>query len=102
MEGVKHDGEKDRWDLLPWGEVRDVVKVLTFGAGKYKDNNWQKVSNGERRYFSAAMRHITARELGERIDPESGLPHLAHAICCLLFWLWLDKSKSVANRFFNV
>lgn len=27
----------------------------------------------------------------ERLDPESGLPHLAHAACCLLFALELDE-----------
>lgn len=102
MEGVKHDGEKDRWDLLPWGEVCDVVKVLTFGARKYEADNWKRVEKGQSRYFAAAMRHITARERGQRIDPESGLPHLAHAICCLMFWLWIDKHERVANRFFNV
>jgi hypothetical protein len=33
--GVKHDKGKPQWDLLPWKEMEDVVKVLTFGASKY-------------------------------------------------------------------
>lgn len=40
------------------------------------------------KYFDAAMRHLTAWISGERLDPESGRSHLAHAICCLLIMLW--------------
>jgi hypothetical protein len=36
------------------------------------------------------MRHVHAWRAGETKDPESGLHHLAHAGCCLLFMLWLD------------
>ena len=38
MEGRKDDHGKPRWDLLPWDEVEDVVKVLTKGAVKYEDD----------------------------------------------------------------
>lgn len=32
---MKFDTEKDRWDLLPWRAVREVVRVVTYGAKKY-------------------------------------------------------------------
>jgi len=80
--GVKHDQEKRQWALLPWREVGIVVDVLTLGAKKYSANNWMRVPAAERRYFEAAMRHITARQGGEIRDPETKLPHLAHAVCC--------------------
>jgi hypothetical protein len=86
--GVKFDKQKVRWDLIHWQTYEDVAKVLTFGAVKYSDDNWKKVLRGERgpdRYFAAAMRHLVAWKKGEIIDPESGLPHLAHAQCCLMF-----------------
>ncbi len=35
--------------------------------------------------MAAAQRHLIAHYSGEDIDPESGLPHLAHASCCLMF-----------------
>lgn len=89
--GVKADSGKDRWDLLPWEQVEQVVKVLTFGAKKYDDNNWQKVTE-KPRYIAAAFRHIIARVKGEHMDQETGLPHLAHAVCCLLFLLWHDTN----------
>lgn len=90
--GVKADAGKDRWSLLPWEQIGDVVRVLTYGAKKYPPNNWKKIVEWEDRYASAAMRHIASRLAGERRDPETGLPHLAHAVCCLLFMMWFDDS----------
>lgn len=89
--GLKYDKGKDRWDLLPWSEVKDVVKVMTFGAKKYGDNNWQQVERWKSRYFAAFMRHFTDWLEGERYDKESGFHHLAHAATCLIFMLWFDK-----------
>ena len=85
--GIKHDQEKDRWDLLPWQATQQIVKVLTYGAQKYTPDNWKQVRDSRIRYFAASMRHIVAWFLGERLDPESGLSHLAHAGCCILFLL---------------
>jgi hypothetical protein len=90
--GIKFDGEKPRFSLLPLKELWQVVEVLELGAKKYAADNWKYVPNSKQRYFDACMRHITARQLGEVNDQETKLPHLAHAVCCLLFWLWHDNS----------
>jgi len=92
-EGVKYDVQKDKWDLLPIYEIEQVVKVLTLGAVKYAPDNWQKVEPYRDRYYSACLRHIVAWRKGEVFDKETKLPHLAHAICCLLFIMWGDKNK---------
>jgi hypothetical protein len=97
-EGQKFDGEKPRWVLLPWAQVEEVVKVLTFGAKKYAPNNWQKVEDGESRYLSACFRHTTAILRGEKIDPETGLSHYAHAICSLLFAFWHSNQEEKQNE----
>lgn len=98
ISGIKFDQEKDRWDLLPFGPLRDVVRVLTFGARKYEVDNWKKIEDARRRYLAAAMRHLVAWEAREQIDADSGLPHLAHAACCLLFLMWFDAEASGSVR----
>lgn len=90
-EGVKADRGKWRFSLLPWGALKEVIHVLEFGANKYAENNWMQVDNHRQRYFDAAIRHLTAWYAGERLDAESGLHHLAHAGCCILFLLARDK-----------
>jgi hypothetical protein len=93
MKGVKYDGEKPRWDLLPLSTLEGAVKVLTFGAQKYADDNWKIVENAEKRYHSALMRHLVAYFNGETIDPESGLSHLDHVICNLVFLKWFEMQS---------
>lgn len=91
---IKHDEGKARWDLLPWDGCSAIVDVLTFGAQKYTDRSWETGINYTRVY-AALQRHMIAWfQEGEDNDPESGLPHLAHAACCLLFLL----SFSVRGR----
>ncbi len=38
-EGTKKDQGKPRWDLLPFGQVRQIFEVLTKGAEKYSNDN---------------------------------------------------------------
>lgn len=84
---AKHDAGKRRWSLLPFNALRQVVDVLEFGAAKYAVDGWKTVPNARTRYYDATMRHLTEWWAGESLDPESGLHHLAHASCCVLFLL---------------
>jgi hypothetical protein len=86
-QGVKFDGGKLPWDLLPWDAVEEVVKVLAFGAKKYAPRNWE---NGiaHSRTFAATQRHLVAWfQDGQATDPDTELDPRAHAICELLFSL---------------
>ena len=85
--GKKYDSGKPKLYLLPPKSINEVGKVLTFGAEKYDPHNWRKVDDLHNRYSSAALRHIFAHIDGEDEDQETGLSHLAHAICCLMFKL---------------
>jgi hypothetical protein len=83
---VKYDQGKPRMELLsPW-VLEEVAKVMTTGAQKYADHNWRLGFNWTRP-IGACLRHVMAWLRGEDTDSESGLPHLAHAICCLMFTL---------------
>lgn len=93
MEGRKFDQGKPDWSLLPMKSVEEVVKVLTYGAEKYDRENWRIIPDAKNRYFAATMRHLTAWWNGERVDDETGISHLAHAICCLHFLEELDREK---------
>jgi hypothetical protein len=81
----KRDEGKLRWDLLPVKPIEDLVKILTYGASKYGAHTWKTVPRGKERYFAALMRHLVAWRKGELVDEESGLSHLAHAMCNLMF-----------------
>jgi len=96
-QGKKYDSKKPRTDLLPPDAILEVSRVLGFGAEKYDEDNWKKLSNLERRYLGAALRHIFAIMAGEDYDPETGMHHEAHAVCCLLFTLQ-DKIKKYEKR----
>lgn len=88
--GRKDDADKPDWSLLPFAAVGQVVRALDYGARRYGVDNWQQVPNARRRYFAALCRHAVRWFSGERYDKDSGLHHLAHAACCVLFLLNLD------------
>lgn len=83
-EGVKYDQEKPRTDLLPALPLLAVAAVLAHGAHKYSDHNWRQGMPWTRPY-AAALRHMFAWSEGEDLDRESGLNHIDHALCELMF-----------------
>jgi len=86
---TKYDADKPAADLIPPRAILSVSEALGYGARKYSANNWI-YSPRVRRYLGAALRHVFAYMKGEDLDPESGLPHLAHAAASVLFQLELD------------
>lgn len=84
MKAIKYDQGKNRLDLLSSSWVYGVGSVLTFGAQKYAAHNWRK-GMAYSRLIAASLRHIFAFSAGEDRDPETGLSHLYHASCCLMF-----------------
>jgi hypothetical protein len=94
----KKDADKKRWDLLPIPSIESIVDVLSFGAKKYSPGGWRTVDEWRPRYYAAALRHMFAWWRGEKTDSESGLPHLSHALCCLVF-LWELDAPAFARPF---
>ncbi len=91
--GIKHDAEKPRMDLLCPFAMEDLSKVLTFGAKKYAPWNWSK-GIAYSRLIAALLRHTFAFARGEDRDPETGLHHMAHAMCCCMFLVGMPHYAS--------
>jgi hypothetical protein len=83
--GTKFDSEKPPLDLVDRVALVELARVLAHGAKKYDTWNWRKGLT-QRQTCAAALRHIYAHLDGEDLD-ESGLPHLAHAFCEIMFAL---------------
>lgn len=93
MSGIKYDTGKNDMGLLfrevPYA-LEELSKALQMGSEKYGVGNWLKVEDGNNRYLSALVRHLTAYHQGELLDKESGLSHLAHVAVNALFILDLE------------
>lgn len=95
--GKKYDEDKLRFDLIPPITFKALASILTMGASKYGPNNWQNLEDFEARYTGALMRHLNAWRSGEKKDPESGHPHLWHALCNVVFLIWREDNGVKGN-----
>lgn len=97
--GKKFDQGKPPLSLIPTKPLLEIAKVLEHGAGKYDEHNWRKGMKWSR-LLSSSLRHITAFNEGEDLDPESGINHLAHAACGLMFLLeYYTTHKELDDRY---
>ena len=94
--GTKNDSGKTRLDLITPEFIEELGKVLTLGAKKYADYNWQK-NLETNRIYAALLRHANAYHKGEHKDPESGLSHMAHVACNAMFLLWYEQQTDSLN-----
>ena len=90
--GIKEDNGKAPLSLLDREALEQIAQVLRFGATKYSPHNWR---SGIRytRLTDAALRHLFAFVDGEDLDPETGISHVAHAGCCIMFLLWMVRHR---------
>lgn len=96
--GLKYDAGKPPMELLDRFALEQIAKVLAFGAAKYGRDNWRKGIQLSR-LIGASLRHLYAFADGENLDPESGLSHLSHAGCCIMFAIWMhDHHPELDDR----
>jgi hypothetical protein len=95
---VRDDEGKRDWSLMPWECIEEINKVLEFGARKYSCQNWRN-GNGFSwtRVLSSLLRHTFSWARGEDLDKESGLSHLAHMGCNVIFLIYYTKYKDRYN-----
>lgn len=96
---LRHNQGKIDWSLLPTEPLEEIIKVLEFGKKKYAAWNW---ANGNGLSWletsNSLRRHLYAWLRGEDNDPETGLSHLAHIGCNVIFLLYYLRHKTKYNR----
>ncbi len=75
----------DKLPLHLWPETASALGCMALldGALKYGRSNWRAIGVRSSIYYDAAKRHLNRWFEGQDTDPDSGLPHLAHALACI-------------------
>ena len=76
LAGLRYDKNKVRLDLIPPEWVWGLGEVLTAGAKKYADRNWEKGMKWSR-VVGPLLRHLYKWGAGETYDKDTGCHHLA-------------------------
>lgn len=90
MNFKKYDYGKPQMSLIDPYFIEGTAEVLTMGANKYGKENW-KQCNDVTRYKDALYRHFNAYLKGEEFDSESGMSHLYHMSCNIMFLSYFDR-----------
>lgn len=91
--------KKPRLSLVPPSGFVYASLAMANGADKYGPYNWRDKKVQAMIYTEAAMRHILQWQDGEENASDSGVPHLGHAIACLLIIIdALETGNLVDNR----
>jgi len=72
-------GKVDLSYLLEFPILSDYCRVMGHGEEKYGRSNYV-MHDDVNRITAALLRHLSAFHGGEKIDPDSGINHLAHVI----------------------
>ena len=97
MSATRNNVGKLRWDLVDWGSVEEMLKVLEFGAIKYNPENWKKGLNREE-ILESTQRHLIQLFQKEELDQESQLHHAGHVMCNMMFYLYHAKHSSFVSE----
>lgn len=94
----------DKLPLHLWPMTASAAGAVALldGMLKYGRSNWREAGVRVTIYVDALERHVTAYLEGEECDPDSGLPHLWHALACLGILVDADAAgKLVDDRNYN-
>jgi hypothetical protein len=80
-----------------WPETASAYGAMGFldGALKYGRSNWRHAGVKASTYYDAARRHLNAWFEGEDNDPQSGVPHLGHALACIAILVDAIEAKKL-------
>jgi len=97
---MKFDEGKPKLSLIYKSFIDEIAKVRMYGLTKYPDQeNWRTTPTSE--HYDALLRHVFAAKAfflkesrGEKNDISSGLSHLAHAACNIMFLIEEEKTET--------
>lgn len=72
-----------------------VLKVFVYGAWKHRNDLWHETAFSWDHFENKVDRHRVKRWMGEDLDPETQLPHHAHACCDLLMAMAKDRKNQM-------
>ena len=96
---MRYNAGKPKFSLIIPRFMRYMACVLTMGAEKYDEYNWQKSCNTEHHNqfrdgcLDSLQRHLNYWHEGDQYDEESGLPHMAHVAVNAMFIEWYDHNE---------
>lgn len=101
MTAYKRDEGKAEFHLIPPEALYALGAILTVGARKYLDRNWEQGMRWSR-VFNACMRHMWCWWSGREnkttlnfafgpLDDETGFSHLWHALACVVFLVTYEE-----------
>jgi len=98
--GVRFDAGKFRFDLVPVEPIEAYAAIMTMGAAKYADRNWE-LGMKWGRVMASFFRHWAAWMKGELKDKESGYPHTWHMLWNIATIVTYEQRKIGENDLFK-
>jgi hypothetical protein len=89
---MKFNEGKPKVRLVYPSAIYEMAKVREYGFNKHGSlNGWMTTPSED--HYDACMRHVLAAAHGEQYDKDSGLKHLSHAMCNLMFLIEEENRK---------
>ena len=93
-DNTKFDGEKTRYELIPWEVIETVAEIYTIGAEKYSPQGWKTVPDAKDRYLGALFRHLMQYiKDPDKLDEDTNKPHIYQVIWNAIALAWFTKRE---------
>lgn len=102
--GLRLNEGKTRYDLIHPKAIKGLANILTIGANKYAERNWERGMKWSN-VIASLKRHLAAIENGIDYDEETGQLHADHLQCNAHFlsayYSIYPQGDDRVNTFFN-
>lgn len=92
----------DEGEIVEWVALAFKHGSIKYGLDNWRESAWEDLDR--RTYYAAFLRHLVADGGFVRLgangptprlaeDPESGVPHVGHALACALIYIYKQSEK---------